>query len=253
MSESISKNSIGVVILAAGDGKRMKSELPKVMHELRGKPLIDHVVGNVEASGVADRIVVVVSPKHTLVQDCLGDRAEYVIQQEQLGTGHAAAQAQAILRGQVGHVITLYGDMPLVSGQSLKALAEKHVAGETAMSMLTAAVSDFEDWRVSLYTNFGRIVRSEDGEVAKSVEFRDTTEEEKAVKELSTCIYCFKTDWLFDHLARLDTDNAQGEYYLTDLVGMAVEERVGISTAHIDAEEAIGINSKEDLERAEIV
>jgi len=250
MSESTTKNNIGVVILAAGDGKRMKSELPKVMHELRGKPLIDHVVGNVEASGVANRIVVVVSPKHTLVQDCLGDRVEYVVQQEQLGTGHAAAQAEELLRDSVDNVIVIYGDMPFVTGESIVGLVDRHTKDETAMSMLTTIVPDFDGWRAFFYTDFGRIVKNDAGVVVKSVEFRDTTDEEKKVRELSTGVFCYETGWLFDHLKKLDIDNVQKEYYLTDLVAMAVDEGVSISTAHMENEEAIGINSREDLEQA---
>src|SRR5689334_7448637 len=135
---------IGAVILAAGDGKRMKTGIPKVMNLLKGKPLVEHVVSSVEASGVCDKPVVIVNPNHTLVQDYLGDRAVYVVQEKQLGTGHAAGCAVKVLESKVDSIIILYGDMPFLKPESIKHLAETHNIEHNILTMMTVVVPNFE-------------------------------------------------------------------------------------------------------------
>lgn len=242
------KNKIGVVILAAGDGKRMQSTTPKVMTPLLGMPLVEHVVKKTEALTQPKEIVVVVNPKHTLVQDHLGSRAKYVVQNEQLGTGHATECAEEILGGRVDHVVVLYGDMPSLMTRSLENMIQEHIKNQNTMTLMTATVPDFEGWREIFYKNFGRIIRDESGKIVKSVEFKDATDEEKASHELNPCFYCFRADWLWTHLKNIQNDNVQKEYYLTDLLKMALQNGERVSSVAIEPRETFGINSKEDLE-----
>lgn len=244
-------NNIGVVILAAGQGRRMGSELPKVLHTLNSKPLIEHVVERVEASGVCDSPVIVVSKDHTLIQDHLGDRARYAIQERQLGTGHATAAAREGLKD-VEHVVVLYGDMPFVEPASISRLVETHREQDGVLTVLTTTTPDFTDWR-SAFETFGRVVRDDEGNVRRIVEWKDADEEILNIKELSTCFFCFDAAWLWDHLARLDNNNAQEEYYLTDLVTFAIGEGHRIHTAPVALHEAMGVNRKEDLELLKVL
>jgi bifunctional UDP-N-acetylglucosamine pyrophosphorylase/glucosamine-1-phosphate N-acetyltransferase len=243
-----SKNSIGVVILAAGDGKRMNSELPKVMHELRGKPLIDHVVTKVEEQGI--KPIVVVNLKHTLVQDYLKDRAEYVVQDQQLGTGHAVEVTSKILQERgVGQVVVLYGDMPFVSAGTIAHLISKQRESGAVLVMATCTVDTF-DGKFSAFKFFSRIIRDESLNIIKDVQIQDVSPEELEIREINTSFYCFDAQWLFENLKKLETNNNQKEYYLTDLIAMAVSEGRVVESISVDPKEAYGITTAEDLERA---
>jgi bifunctional UDP-N-acetylglucosamine pyrophosphorylase/glucosamine-1-phosphate N-acetyltransferase len=197
------KAKIGIIILAAGEGKRMESAVPKVMHRLKGKTLITHVVEAVEKSGLGVRPVVVVSPQHMFVQEELGDRAVYAVQNEQLGTGHAVGQAEPMLKGVAEDVLVLYGDMPFITGASMRSLVEEHMTQQAAITLATVTVSDFDDWRSALY-DFGRIMRDTNGIIAADVEKRDATPEQMAIRELNSGFYCFKSDWLWKHLKKIE-------------------------------------------------
>ncbi len=240
---------IQVIILAAGDGKRMKSSLPKVMTLLRGRPLIDHVATNVEAAGFM-KPVVVVSKKNTLVQEYLKDRAEYVIQEEQLGTGHAVAATEPYVRGRADHIVVLYGDMPFLQPRSIRRLVESHLSHHATLSMLTATTPDFDSWR-GVFKTFGRVVRDREGHIQKIVEAKDATPDELTMRELSTSDFCFEANWLWDHVPRLEKNNAQKEYYLVDLLAMAIREGVKIALPSIPVEEVVGVNTRDDIVLAE--
>lgn len=239
-------NNIQIIILAAGEGKRMKSDVPKVLHILQEKAFIEHVVDNAIASRLTDKPIVVVSARHTKVQDVLLDKAIYVVQHEQLGTGHAVAVAESAAK-EAEHIIVLYGDMPLLKAESIQKLAEHHIQSGAVLTLLTATAPDFESWR-SAFNAFGRIVRDEHGAITKIVDARDATPAELGIKEVSTCFFCFKADWLSEHLKKLNRNNAQREYYLTDLMKMAIDEGAKVESLPVDLREAVGINSKEDLE-----
>ena len=244
-------NQTGIVILAAGKGKRMQSNILKVMHELNGRPLIDYSVGAVEGLGLEKKPVVIVCAEDDSVQKFLGDRVDYATQVERLGTGHAVAQAEELLRGKVSQVVVLYGDMPFVKTESIKRLIEKHLEKENKLTLMTVKVDDFADWRVGLY-DYGRIVRDEStGHIIKIVEKRDATPEQLEIKELNPAFFCFDADWLWENLRLLKNNNAQGEYYLTDLVGLAFAEGQKLSSVDIEPKEAVGINTKEHLETAQ--
>lgn len=241
------KQKIGIVILAAGKGKRMQSELPKVMHVVRNKPLIEYVVSAVEKIGV--RPVVIVPDDSNLVRDYLGKRADYAVQTEILGTGHAVAMAENVLAGKCEHVIVLYGDMPFITAESLSKLIDDHTARGNMLTLMTTTVPDFHDWRAQFY-DFGRIVRDSNGDIIRIVEKRDASPAELNITELNSAFFCFNAVWLWKNLKNLKNNNAAGELYLTDLVKMAFDEGVPLSSVNIDPREAVGVNTKEHLEKA---
>lgn len=247
---SDNQDKIGVVILAAGKGKRMQSNMLKVMHELNGRPLVDYVVGAVEKSEVGGKPVVVVCEEDPAVQNFLGSRAEYVVQNERLGTGHAVLIAEEGLQDKVDTVVVLYGDMPFIKPESIHKLVERHLERNNKITLMTAKVEDFNDWRANLY-DYGRIIRGgEENHIIKIVEKKDATEEELEIKELNPAFFCFNSDWLWENLKLLKNNNTQGEYYLTDLIGLAFNEGQKLSSVDIDPKEAVGINTKEHLEIA---
>lgn len=243
-------HNIGVVILAAGHGTRMKSDIPKVMHELNGKPLVGHVVDNAIASGVTHKPVVVVSPASTLVRSYFGETVDYAVQEEQLGTGHATAAAESVLKGRVDHVVVLYGDMPFFRAESIARLVKRHEERKNILTLMTVTVPNF-DGGYTPFRGFSRIVRGEEGHIIKDVQVKDATPEELTIHECNPSVYCFSSDWLWSHLQNLKNDNAQEEYYLTDLIAMAIEEGMTISSIATDPHEALGINSREDWDLAQ--
>ncbi len=229
-----------VVILAAGKGTRMKSETPKCLHELCGRSMLGWVLGAAEGLS-PDRIVVVVG--HGAAEVEAAARRElpdvdlqFVLQEPQLGTGHALQVAAPAL-GETERVVVTYGDMPLLSTESMQCLvdAQVGVGAPGAVSILTAIIED--------PTGYGRILRREDGSFERIVEHKDASEEERMVNETNLGVYCFDRATLDDDLSRLDNDNAQGEYYITDLVGMAeVGGRPVLPLVLEDAGEAQGVN-----------
>ncbi len=239
---------IGVVILAAGKGKRMQSELPKVMHPLRGKPLINYVVKAVE--GIKIKPIVIVPDDSDLVREYLGKRADYAVQTERLGTGHAVQMAEEKLSGKADHVVVLYGDMPFITVRSLQNIIDDHIARSNMVTLATVTVPDFRDWRTQFY-DFGRIIRDKNGDIIKIVEKKDASPAELNVKELNSAFFCFNGEWLWDNLRNLKNNNAAGELYLTDLVKIAFDTGAPLSSVNIEAREAVGINTKEHLTKAQ--
>lgn len=239
-------NNISVVILAAGHGKRMNSSIPKVMHLLKGKPLVGHIVDAVKVSGVTGKPFVVVSPSSDLIRKYLDDSVEYVVQEQQLGTGHAVAMTEPVLKTIAKRVVVLYGDLPFLNGLSIRRLVENT---QGVITMFTTSVEDFKEERVAFYS-YGRIERDVYGDVSGIVEAKDCSPVQLEIKELNSGIYCFDATWLWDNLLEIKNDNAQGEYYLTDLVAIAIAEGRKISTVFLDAQESFGISSRDDLENA---
>lgn len=238
------KQGLAVVILAAGKGTRMKSDRAKVLHSLASRPLLIHVLDTVATLNPQRVVVVVGYQAEEVKQACAKRPVEFVEQAEQLGTGHAVLQAQAALEDFVGDVLILCGDMPLIQSSTLQTLLEKHHktgAGCTLLSLKTKEKKDF-----------GRVVRGPEGAVLRIVEVRDASEQEKTIDEYNSGVYCFDKGILFKALASVDTSNAQGEYYLTDTVGIISQNghEVVCHSTH-DADEILGINSSEDLEKAE--
>jgi len=231
------------VVLAAGKGTRMKSKLPKVLHRVCGKPMLRHVLDAAKAAG-ARRSIVVVGFGGEEVEQAIGDQAEFVTQAEQLGTGHAVLQAKELLSGEKGTLMVLCGDTPLLTGNLLKKLYQAHEESGAKATVLTAIMPDA--------AGYGRIIRTADGSVEKIVEHKDATEEERKVREVNSGIYCFDTKALFEALAKVKNDNAQGEYYLPDVLEILRNGGEKIrAVAADDYEETLGINSRSQLAGAE--
>lgn len=235
------------IILAAGLGTRMRSRRAKVLHELMGKPLVRHVVSTVRAAGVG-RIVVVVGHSAEQVRAALAeDDVQFVDQKEQLGTGHAVVQARPLLADHAGPILVAAGDVPLLRGETVADLLTFHRGEGAAATVLSAVVDD--------PAGYGRIVRDADGQqLLGIVEHADATEAQRIVREVNTGTYCFAGGKLFEALDRTSPDNAQGEYYLTDVIDVFVGERLPVRARVMDdPQEALGINDRVQLAEAESV
>ncbi|TPG70327.1 bifunctional UDP-N-acetylglucosamine diphosphorylase/glucosamine-1-phosphate N-acetyltransferase GlmU [Brevibacillus laterosporus] len=234
---------IHAVILAAGQGTRMKSKLYKVLHPVCGKPMVQHVVDTLASMQVND-VVVVVGHGADKVRDTLQDRVQYAMQAEQLGTAHAALQAKDFLQGQEGTTLLLYGDVPLLSKETLAKLLAYHEEQNAAATVLTALMAD--------PTGYGRIVRNESNEVLRIVEHKDATDVERNIAEINTGIYCFDNKKLWETLSKVKNDNVQSEYYITDCVGILREAGEKVSAyAAVDPDETMGVNDRVQLSEAE--
>jgi bifunctional UDP-N-acetylglucosamine pyrophosphorylase / glucosamine-1-phosphate N-acetyltransferase len=234
---------VTAVLLAAGQGTRMKSSLPKVLHPLCGKPMLWHVLEALK-SAATEKPVVIVGHGSEEVTGYLGDSALTVLQEPQLGTGHAAMQAEAVLKGKTDYVIVTYADMPLLRGESFKRLVETQRLNPGPLSLLTVVADDPR--------GFGRIVRKDDGTVEAIVEEYVATLEQQQIKELNVGAYCFTANWLWEALHRIPKNPKKGEYYLTDIVEIAVKDNVPVqAVVHDDFIETIGINTRVHLSEAE--
>lgn len=231
------------IVLAAGQGKRMKSKQYKVLHPVCGKPMVGHVLDTVKQAK-SEKIIVVVGHGAEKVQAYLGEEAQFVKQEQQLGTGHAVLQAKELLASEEGTTIVICGDTPLVKSSTIQEMITLHEQSGAAATILTASFAD--------PTGYGRIIRNEVGIVERIVEQKDCTPDEAKVQEINTGTYCFDNKKLFDALSRVTNDNAQGEYYLTDVIGLfrqAGEVVQGYCTS--DLAEAIGVNDRVALAEAE--
>lgn len=237
------EQQVAAVVLAAGEGKRMKSATPKVMHEVAGRPMIDRVLDSIGAAGIS-RIVAVTGHGREVVDPHLAGRAICVAQLEQNGTGHAVMQAEEALRDFEGPVLIACGDVPLLRAETIRAALAAYREGELQGLVMTTIEDD--------PTGYGRIVRSPGGAVQKIVEHKDATEEERQICEINSGTYFFDSRSMFEALAKTDNQNAQGEYYLTDVVEvlLGAGKKVGAYVIE-DAAEAMGVNSPEQLARAE--
>ncbi|HEX7001202.1 MAG TPA: NTP transferase domain-containing protein [Trueperaceae bacterium] len=240
-------NACAVVVLAAGAGTRMRSSRHKVLHEAAGQPLLEHVLRAVDPLH-ARRVVVVIGHLGEQVRDAFRERAEsgrltFAEQRELLGTGHALAQAEGAVRtafaaGEVGTVLVLNGDGPLVKPQTLKRMLEAQ-GGVPGMSVLVATVSD--------PAGLGRVVRAGGNEIARIAEEKDATEDERAIREINAGAYAFDLD-VFERCRRLPSDNAQGEQYITGLVDLYLAEGLPVRAVPATvAEEALAVNDQQEL------
>jgi bifunctional UDP-N-acetylglucosamine pyrophosphorylase/glucosamine-1-phosphate N-acetyltransferase len=230
-------DNLDVIILAAGLGTRMKSKTIKILHRAAGRPIIDYVLDLARDVG-ATTPVMVIGHQRDAVQQAVGDRARFAIQEEQLGTGHAVLQAAPAVTNR--RVLILSGDVPLTRPETLRALIEQHEREGNAMTLLTMRLDD--------PAMYGRIVRDDSGAVVRIVEAKDASDDEKRIDEVNGGIYVFDAARLFDNLRNLSTSNAQGEYYLTDVLAQLRDagQRVGAVVCS-DPVEALGVNSRGDL------
>lgn len=235
--------NIFAIVLAAGQGTRMKSKLYKVLHPVCGKPMVEHVVDNIHTLD-AKKIVTVVGHGAEMVREQLGEKSEYVLQAEQLGTAHAVLQAESLLAEEEGTTLVVCGDTPLILPETMKALYEYHVGQRAKATILTAIAQN--------PTGYGRIIRDNEGNVASIVEQKDASEEQKKVTEINTGTYCFDNKALFEALKLINNDNVQGEYYLTDIIEI-LQKRGEIVAAYVcdNFDETLGVNDRFALSQAE--
>lgn len=244
-----------IIILAAGQGKRMGVPYPKVLVPILEKPMIHYVLESVNNSGINTKPIIVVGVDNKeIISQSLGDNYEYVIQEKQLGTGHAVLSAEMNVDVDTEQVIVLYGDSPLVSKDTILKLSQTHGEGQNnKITMATTTVPDFLDWRENFYNHFSRVIRDENGNLVRTVEKRDALEYELAILELNPCYFIFDKNWLFENLKTISNNNDQGEYYLTDLAKLATASGFTIQTISIDPKEALGANTIEQKELIEKV
>ena len=228
------------IIMAAGKGTRMKSNKSKLVHEIYGKPLVKRVVELAEKIG-SDEIVAVVGHLREQVQEVLGDSVKYAYQDELLGTGHAVMQARKYLEGKKGKVVILYGDVPIIRPETLKNLISKSIKNKEYATLLTAKYEN--------PMGYGRIIRDEGGNIKEIIEEKDADPLQKKIKEINSGIYCFDIEELLIALKKVKNDNAQGEYYLTDVIKIMNDE--GLKTGAViveDNTEILGVNDRSQLE-----
>ena len=226
------------IILAAGQGKRIQSNLPKVLHKACGKEMVNHVIDTMREAGIDD-VNVIIGKGAKLVQDRTSSRnVTYSLQEEQLGTGHAVKCAKAFLDGKSGVVAIFTGDAPLIKASTVKKLIDIHIANNNCATLLTSIVEN--------PTGYGRIVRN-DNAVEKIVEHKDCSEDELNITEINAGMYCFDIKNLLDALGKLSNNNAQGEYYLTDVIEIFKSNGEKIGAMVTNFEETLGVNSRSEL------
>lgn len=236
-----------IVILAGGQGKRMGGDIPKALTELNNKPMAEYVL-ETSLSFTHNKPITVIGYKGDMIKDALGEQSLYVLQSEQKGTGHALMMAKDLLTSNdADTVIVLYADQPYVSNETLEKLSSLRKEKDAKIVIATAVIES-DDLFENQFYNFGRIVRSENDVITKIVEKKDSTDDELLIREVNPAYFCFDKEWMLKCLSRINNDNAQGEYYLTDLVQMAFDEGLVIESVQIDQREALGANTKEQLE-----
>lgn len=238
----MSNQQIRVVVLAAGQGKRMKSSRIKVLHRAGGQALIDYVL-DLAGKVSKQKPILIIGHDREAVREHCAERAEFGLQEQQLGTGHAVLQARPFMTPDDKSILVLSGDVPLTRPETLRKLVDEHHASGNAVTLLSM--------ELDAPAGYGRVIRAGDGSVSRIVEAKDASEEEKRVREVNAGIYVFDGARLFDDLAALSSDNAEGEYYLTDVIAAATKrgQRVGAMIA--EPIEALGVNSRADLAEVE--
>ncbi len=233
------KGKMTAVILAAGRGTRMVSNMSKLVHDVCGQPLVKYVREAVEKAGI-EKIIVVVGSGASEVKKVLGSSVKYVLQKKQAGTGHALMQAVPLLKDLKGEVIVIPGDAPFMTSEVLKRLISRHRKTMADVTVLTAVLPD--------PGSYGRIVRGPDGSVVKIVERKDAGLKEIEIREVNSGVYCFNSEHLLEILPELDNHNAQGEYYLTDVIGVMFGKNLKVETVLAeDPTVMLGVNNRLEL------
>jgi bifunctional UDP-N-acetylglucosamine pyrophosphorylase/glucosamine-1-phosphate N-acetyltransferase len=235
-----------IVILAAGKGNRMGSDIPKALTPLGGKTMLDYVI-ETSLNFNSEKPIVVIGYKGDLLKEKLGDSCLYALQEEQNGTGHAVMMTrELLLENEADTVIVLFADMPYLSVDTLNKLTETKHEKNAKIVIATSVIED-DDLFENQFFNFGRIIRDENGTISKIVEKRDASEKEVLVREVNPAFFCLDKKWMLEKLDNLKNDNSQNEYYLTDLVQMAFDEGLTIESVQINEREALGANTPEQL------
>jgi len=241
------KAKVKIIVLAAGKGTRMENDtLPKVLSKVKGISMIHMLLDTIHKSEVDHSPIIIVGYKKEEVEKELGDQYTYVHQKEQLGTGHAVSMARDFLKDKANHILVLYGDQPLIKPETIQNIITEHLNSKNKITITTVSVSDFEDFR-TCFDFYSRVVRDQDGKIKKTVEKKDATEEELKIKEVNPSQYCFDANWLWEKIQTLKNDNSQKEYYLPDLIKIAIDEGVKIESIPVSPIEALGANTKNEL------
>ena len=236
------KKKVDAIVIAAGKGKRMGSELPKTLHLVGGKPMIRHVVDCLKEVGVKDPVIVV-STESEPIRSTLG-KMRYAVQTEQLGTADATRSARKHMEGKAVDTVVMYGDTPLFTPTTIKELVTQHDAAGAAISLVSADMAD--------PTNYGRIVRNKNNFVERIVEEKDASPEQKQITEVNAGCYCFDNDWLWKNIDLVTSNNAAGEFYLTDMIDIAVRQGEKVIAVKIDRpHEITGVNTPTELMKAD--
>jgi len=231
------------IILAAGKGTRMESELPKVLISLRGKPLIEYLFDTIESIDGLPKPITVVGYRKEDVKKVLGDRCLYAIQKEQLGTGHAVSCALDLVKEP--SVIVMYGDMPFISKKDIMQMIDTHINTGNVLTMVTVSVPDYLEDRKNI-ERYGRVIRK-NGKVTETIEYKDATDEVRAITEVTPSYFVINTEWLKNSIGKIKAENVQKEYYLPDLVKIAIDEGKEVSTVALDYTSVLGANTRQEL------
>lgn len=239
-------SSVIGLVLAAGKGTRMKSDSPKVLHEVFFSPMIHHVLDALQPLSLGRNLVVTGHQRHMVEESLRGYSIAYVHQSQQLGTGHAVLACESELRSHTGPVLILCGDTPLIRSETLRLFLQAHVESASLVTVMTT--------NVAAPDNYGRIVSDEHGNIVKIVEEKDASPAQKKIREINAGIYCVDAHFLFEALKRVGTDNVQGEIYLTDIVAIATGDGIHVHKfCCLDSEEVLGVNSRRELAQAHSV
>lgn len=247
----MTKDETAIIILAAGKGKRMGVEIPKVLVSINGKPMLDYVIESVDQSRIDGKPIIVYGHGVESVRDHVGDRGVCVLQEQQLGTAHAVRAARSVAEGSKC-VAVLNGDNPFISSETIARIAEYHDLKPCPIIVAIGTVDSYEGWK-SAFKAFGRVLRDERGLITAIREAKDATEEELAIREVNSGFYVFDGAWLWENIDRVTNNNAQEEYYLTDLIQLAVDQKLPVRTFPIPIEECIGVNRLEERDIAEMI
>lgn len=244
------KKKFQLVILAAGHGKRMgNNNFSKVLLPFKEKPIIKHLLEAVSQTKLFPKPVIVVGQKANQVKKTLGQHYLYVYQKEQLGTGHAVLCCRKLLENKYLNILVLYGDHPLLTAKSIIKIVRTHLKSSSTLTMATVEVGDFNDWRKT-FSQWGRIIRDKNKHLKEIVEVKDADEKQQQIREVNPSFFCFDAYWLWKNLTMIKNNNAAKEYYLTDLLKLAVDQKEKIKTVEIGPQEAYGVNTIEQLQEA---